>query len=90
MPTMPHGYTNRVTRDGLVVTKSYQGPDAQARHAREAGALTGLARPPRGHGQPLPGDARRLPALGARRWRRPPLAAKDPDHQVVDRGPARI
>ena len=43
MPTMPHGYTNRVTRDGPVVTKSYQGPEAQVRHAREARALAGLA-----------------------------------------------
>ena len=43
MPTMPHGYTNRVTRVGSVVTKSYQGPDAQARHAREARVLAGLA-----------------------------------------------
>jgi aminoglycoside phosphotransferase len=43
MPTMPHGYTNRVTRDGPVVTKSYQGPEAQARRAREARALAGLA-----------------------------------------------
>jgi aminoglycoside phosphotransferase (APT) family kinase protein len=43
MPTMPHGYTNRVTSDGLVVTKSYRGPEARPRHAREARALAGLA-----------------------------------------------
>jgi hypothetical protein len=43
MPTMPHGYTNRVTWDGLVVTKSYQGPATQARRDREARALAGLA-----------------------------------------------
>lgn len=40
---MPHGYTNQTTRDGLVVTKSYQGPEAARRCAREAAALSALA-----------------------------------------------
>jgi aminoglycoside phosphotransferase (APT) family kinase protein len=40
---MPHSYTNRTTRDGSVVTKAYQGPDATRRHAREVAALRGLA-----------------------------------------------
>lgn len=43
MELMPHGYTNQTTRDGLVVTKSYQGPDAARRCAREAAALSALA-----------------------------------------------
>ena len=41
MPTMPHGYTNRVTRDGLVVTKSYRDPGPRpgtpVRHGRWLG-----------------------------------------------------
>jgi aminoglycoside phosphotransferase len=41
--TMPHGYTNRTTGDGQVVTKSYLGPGAALRCAREAEVLTGLA-----------------------------------------------
>jgi hypothetical protein len=40
---LPHAYTNRLTRDGPVVTKRYQGPGAADRRAREAAALTGLA-----------------------------------------------
>lgn len=40
---MPHSYTNRTARDGSVVTKVYQGPDASHRCAREAAALRGLA-----------------------------------------------
>jgi len=40
---MPHGYTNRTTGDGRVVTKSYLGPGAALRCAREADVLTGLA-----------------------------------------------
>jgi Ser/Thr protein kinase RdoA (MazF antagonist) len=40
---LPHGYTNHVTREGSVVTKSYQGPDASHRCAREAAALSALA-----------------------------------------------
>jgi aminoglycoside phosphotransferase len=40
---MPHGYTNHTTRDGMVVTKSYQGPDAARRCAHEAAAVSTLA-----------------------------------------------
>jgi aminoglycoside phosphotransferase (APT) family kinase protein len=40
---MPHGYTNCTMLDGSVVTKTYQGPDADRRGAREAAALRGLA-----------------------------------------------
>jgi aminoglycoside phosphotransferase len=40
---MPHGYTNRTSRDGPAVTKAYQGPHAGQRCAREAAALRGLA-----------------------------------------------
>lgn len=40
---MPHGYTNRTTVDGGVVTKAYQGPDAARRCATEAAALRQLA-----------------------------------------------
>lgn len=40
---MPHGYTNSTTGDGVVVTKSYQGPDAAHRCAREAAVLSALA-----------------------------------------------
>jgi aminoglycoside phosphotransferase len=40
---MPHGYTNRTAGDGAVVTKSYQGPDAAARCAREGAVLSALA-----------------------------------------------
>jgi Ser/Thr protein kinase RdoA (MazF antagonist) len=41
--TMPHGYTNHTTRDGTVVTKSYQGPGASRRCAHEAAVLSALA-----------------------------------------------
>jgi aminoglycoside phosphotransferase len=40
---MPHSYTNHTTRDGHVVTKAYQGPDAAGRRALEAAVLRGLA-----------------------------------------------
>ena len=39
---MPPGYTNLTTRDGPVVSKSYQGPDAVGRCAREAAVLRAL------------------------------------------------
>jgi aminoglycoside phosphotransferase len=40
---MPHGYTNHTIRDGPVVMKAYQGPDAHRRCAREAAVLRALA-----------------------------------------------
>jgi aminoglycoside phosphotransferase (APT) family kinase protein len=40
---MPHGYTNRTVQDGQVVAKSYQGPGAAQRCAREAAVLAALA-----------------------------------------------
>ncbi len=40
---MPHGYSHRTTRAGTVVTKSYQGPDSEARCAHEAAVLRSLA-----------------------------------------------
>jgi aminoglycoside phosphotransferase (APT) family kinase protein len=40
---LPHSYTNRTTRDGPVVTKAYQGPDAAWRCTHEAGVLRALA-----------------------------------------------
>jgi aminoglycoside phosphotransferase (APT) family kinase protein len=40
---MPHSYTNHTTRDGMVVTKSFLGPDASRRCAREADVLSALA-----------------------------------------------
>jgi aminoglycoside phosphotransferase (APT) family kinase protein len=40
---LPHGYTNHIVRSGSVVTKSYQGPDAVNRSAREAEVLAALA-----------------------------------------------
>src|SRR5271166_2473222 len=40
---MAHGYTHRTTRTGDVVTKAYQGPDAQACCARETAGVTALA-----------------------------------------------
>lgn len=40
---MPHGYSNHTVRSGAVVTKSYQGQDAERRCAREAAALVALA-----------------------------------------------
>jgi aminoglycoside phosphotransferase len=40
---MPHGYSHRTIRLGAVITKSYQGPAARDRCAREAVALTDLA-----------------------------------------------
>lgn len=43
MELMPHGYTNRTARSGSVVTKSYQGPGAAARCAREGAVLSALA-----------------------------------------------
>ncbi len=43
MKRMPHGYTNLTMTDGAAVTKSYQGPDAAIRCARESLILTTLA-----------------------------------------------
>lgn len=43
MEVMPHGYTNHTTRDDSVVTKSYRGPDAPVRCAREAAVLSAVA-----------------------------------------------
>jgi Ser/Thr protein kinase RdoA (MazF antagonist) len=40
---MPHGYTNRTMRNGPVVTKAYQGPEATCRCTREAAVLCALA-----------------------------------------------
>jgi hypothetical protein len=43
MEVMPHGYTNHTARSGEVITKSYLGPNADRRCAREATALAALA-----------------------------------------------
>ncbi len=43
MEPMPHGYTNMTTTDGSAVIKSYRGPDAPRRCARETAVLTALA-----------------------------------------------
>jgi aminoglycoside phosphotransferase (APT) family kinase protein len=43
MQTMPHSYTNHTTREGMEVTKSYQGPGASRRCAHEAAVLSALA-----------------------------------------------
>jgi aminoglycoside phosphotransferase (APT) family kinase protein len=40
---MPHSYTNHTTREGPVVTKAYQGPDAARRCEHEAAVLRALA-----------------------------------------------
>lgn len=40
---MSHGYTNLTLTDGAAVIKSYQGPDAATRCARESAMLTALA-----------------------------------------------
>ncbi|HET6533217.1 MAG TPA: phosphotransferase [Actinoplanes sp.] len=40
---MPHGYTNTVAGDGLVVVKRYVGPDRHHRRDTEVRALTALA-----------------------------------------------
>ena len=40
---LPHGYTNRMLGDGGRVVKTYQGPDAAERMARERHALVALA-----------------------------------------------
>jgi aminoglycoside phosphotransferase (APT) family kinase protein len=40
---MPHSYTNHTTRQGPVVTKAYQGPDAPRRGQREAAVLRAVA-----------------------------------------------
>lgn len=42
MELLPHGYTNHTTHHAGVVTKAYQGRDAQRRMEREAAALCGL------------------------------------------------
>jgi tRNA A-37 threonylcarbamoyl transferase component Bud32 len=39
MTRLPHGYTNRTVGNGVVVVKTYAGPDAAARAAREYRAL---------------------------------------------------
>jgi Phosphotransferase enzyme family len=39
MARLPHGYTNLTVRDGDLVTKTYAGPDAVARQAREERAI---------------------------------------------------
>ena len=43
LEVMPHSYTNHTVRSGQVVTKSYLGPDAARRCAREASVLAALA-----------------------------------------------
>jgi hypothetical protein len=40
---LPHGYTNRTTRHGPVVIKTYRGPGSAFRHETEARALTALS-----------------------------------------------
>jgi hypothetical protein len=40
---VPRSYTNHTTRSGVVVTKSYRGPDAPLRCAHEAAVLTALS-----------------------------------------------
>jgi aminoglycoside phosphotransferase len=40
---LAHGYTHRTTQQGAFVTKAYQGPDAEARCARETAVLSALA-----------------------------------------------
>ncbi|MER6142657.1 phosphotransferase [Streptomyces sparsogenes] len=42
MRRLKHGYTNRTVGDGAVVRKTYEGPDAELRLARERGLLTRL------------------------------------------------
>lgn len=49
MHPLRHGYTNHTSGDGTVVVKTYQGPDASARFAREREMLHRL----RGH-MPVP------------------------------------
>jgi hypothetical protein len=43
MQRLPHGYTNSTTRQGGVVTKCYDGPDAAGRQEREASVLRALS-----------------------------------------------
>jgi Phosphotransferase enzyme family len=43
LEVMPHGDTNHTVKSGAVVTKSYLGPDADRRCAREAAVLMALA-----------------------------------------------
>ncbi|GAA2147101.1 phosphotransferase family protein [Glycomyces algeriensis] len=43
MRRLPHGYTNRTTRDRATVVKHYEGPDAELRLERERLVLTALA-----------------------------------------------
>ena len=43
MQRMSHGYTNLTLTDGAAVMKTYQGPDAETRCARECAMLTALA-----------------------------------------------
>ena len=40
---LPHGYTNRTTRHGPVVVKTYRGPGSALRCETEATALTALS-----------------------------------------------
>jgi len=42
MRRLPHGYTNETFRDGASVVKTYAGPDAATRAAREYAALVAL------------------------------------------------
>lgn len=42
MRPLKHGYTNRTVGDGSVVEKTYEGPDAGIRRAREYALLTRL------------------------------------------------
>ncbi len=42
MRPLKHGYTNLTVGDGSVVQKTYQGPDAELRRAREHATLTRL------------------------------------------------
>ena len=42
MELLPHSHTNRTSRSGDLVSKSYRGPDAALRCAREITAVTGL------------------------------------------------
>jgi tRNA A-37 threonylcarbamoyl transferase component Bud32 len=43
MRPMPHGYSNTVTGDGVVIVKRYVGPDRQHRRDTEVRALSALA-----------------------------------------------
>lgn len=55
MPRLPHSPTNDTSKDGNAVTKSYAGPDAALRRAREAAAVRGACRAHRPVPEPLDG-----------------------------------